>query len=118
MLLKIKKLKTMNEEELLYKAMVNSYNVITERDTIENIEKVGMPIFVHLPENGVDKVSLKIITMYFIMDEEYERCEELRKRYNGLFNEEMPSVACKCSTPDYYMDDDHMICRKCKEVII
>ena len=60
----------MNEKVLLQAAMYNSYDVITHKRTIEDIEYDGMPVFVHFPDRGVDKTSLKVMVMYFIMAEE------------------------------------------------
>lgn len=109
----------MNEKEMLQKAMDNSYNVITHKCTIEDIEYNDIPIFVHFPDRDIDKASIKIMIMYYIMEEEYEKCRELSDVYELLFQEEMPALLCDCKTPQYEMiDDDKIECLKCKTRIV
>lgn len=109
----------MDEKELLHEAMMNSFNVITEKSTVDKIEKSGFPVFVHFPERNVDKDSVKLITMYFIMEESYEKCDELKRAYQKIFNEDMPNVMCKCVKPLFYQDDKgHIVCKNCSEVLV
>ena len=108
----------MDERELLDYAMQNSYSVITHKCTIEDIEYDGMPIFVHFPDREIDKTSIKVMIMYFIMTEEYEKCEELNKEYELLFHEKMPKILCECTIPKYQLlDDDTIECQNCKTLI-
>lgn len=109
----------MNEKELLQTAMHNSYNVITHKCTVEDVEYDGVPVFIHFPDKNIDKVSIKVMIMYFIMREEYEKCSDLTNEYELLFHEKMPTLVCKCDTPDYSLRDDDVIeCKKCKTEII
>lgn len=108
----------MDERELLDYAMHNSYNVITHKCTIQDIEYDGMPIFVHFPDKEIDKTSIKVMIMYFIMTEEYEKCEELNQEYELLFHEKMPRILCECNVPKYQLlDDDTIECQNCKTLI-
>lgn len=109
----------MDERELLQAAMYNSYDVITHKRTIEDIEYDGMPVFVHFPDKGIDKTSLKVMVMYFIMAEEYEICKELTEEYELLFHEKMPPLLCKCDKPHYHLRDDDVIeCEVCKTQVL
>lgn len=109
----------MDEKELLQAAMHNSYNVITHKCTIEEVEDDGMPVFVHFPDRDIDKTSIKVMVMYFIMMEEYEKCADLNHVYELLFDEKMPSLLCKCDIPQYHLREDDVIeCQKCKTEVI
>jgi hypothetical protein len=109
----------MDEKELLNYAMYNSYNVITHKCTVEDIEDDGMPIFIHYPDTDIDKASIKVMMIYFIMTEEYEKCEELSKEYELLFHEKMPKILCECRVPSYHLfDDDTIECKNCKIKIV
>jgi len=104
----------MNEQEILHVAMHNSYNVITHKCTIEEVENKGTPFFIHFPDRDIDKASIKIMVMYFVTEEEYEKCKELTELYELLFQEEMPQLICDCKTPFYEMTEDDIIeCRSC-----
>lgn len=108
----------MNEKELLHVAMINSYNLITDRLTMEYIEEFALPIFVHFPEKGIDKMSMKVMMMYFITTEDYEICQELSTIYESIFNESMPNIMCTCKKPNYSLDYDKIVCNNCKEIIV
>lgn len=109
----------MTEQEILEKAMYNSYNVITHKCSIQEVEEEGLPFFIHFPDRDIDKASIKIMVMYFIMQEEYEKCKELSDVYELLFQEEMPSLLCECKVPQYEMIDEETIeCKKCKAKIL
>lgn len=109
----------MNDKQILHVAMQNSYNVITHKCTIEEVETEGTPFFIHFPDRDIDKASIKIMTMYFIIEEDYEKCEELKNLYELLFQEEMPQLICECARPKYEMvDDEIMECRCCGRRVI
>ena len=109
----------MDEKEILEAAMYNSFDVITHKRTIEDIEYDGMPVFVHFPDKGIDKMSLKVMVMYFIMKEEYEMCKELNDEYELIFQEKMPSLLCQCDKPQYHLRDDDVIeCERCKTKVL
>lgn len=109
----------MNEKQMLHVAMQNSYNVITHKCTIQEVEEDGTPLFIHFPDRDVDKASIKIMVMYFIVEEEYEKCKELTELYELLFQEEMPQLLCDCSKPYYEMtDDDEIECSNCGRKVI
>lgn len=109
----------MNERELLDRATLNSYEVITRKKTVEEIEETGAPVFVHYPDQPITRALLKSIAIYFIQKEDYIPCKEISDEYKSLFREEMPPLFCGCNTPDLrLLDDDTIQCRSCRTRII
>jgi hypothetical protein len=105
-----------SEKELLDRAARNSYEVITHKKTVEDIEKHGMPCFIHFPDREIDKNSIKVLVMHFIQEEDYIACKELADEYEVLFQEKMPDMACSCKAPEYILlNDDTIQCKNCKK---
>lgn len=105
----------MDEKELLYRAIINSYEVITRKKTVAEIEEYSLPAFIHEPDKGIDKKSIKVMVIYFLQEEDYLKCKELSDEYEILFNEKMPSLVCGCRCPELQLiDDDTIQCKSCR----
>lgn len=109
----------MNEKELLHHAIVNSYEVITRKKTVAEIEENGLPAFIHEPDQDIDKKSIKVMVIYFMQQEDYLKCKDLSDEYELLFNEKIPSLVCGCKVPEFRLVDDDIIqCKSCRKQII
>ena len=67
------------EQELLSRAFRNSYNLITERKTINDIvQSTGGLLIAHDPSKDLKTPELLNMMDYFVETEEYEKCSEIR----------------------------------------
>tara|TARA_R110000787_G_scaffold59892_2_gene135768 strand:- start:5669 stop:5977 length:309 start_codon:yes stop_codon:yes gene_type:complete len=75
-------------EDLIVKAAFNnSFNVITKRKTFDEIlsnksAKAGSTLMAHDPEKDMPTESLENMMAYFVDEEEYEKCAEIRDLIN------------------------------------
>ena len=67
------------EQELLSRAFRNSYNLITERKTINDIvQSTGGLLIAHDPSKDLKTLELSNMMAFFVEEEEYEKCSEIR----------------------------------------
>jgi len=67
------------EQELLSRAFRNSYNLITERKTINDIvQSTGGLLIAHDPSTDLKTPELSNMMDFFVETEEYEKCSEIR----------------------------------------
>ena len=68
------------EQELLSRAFRNSYNLITERKTINDIvQSTGGLLIAHDPMRGLKVRELSNMIDFFVEGEHYEKCAEVAK---------------------------------------
>jgi hypothetical protein len=96
----------MKTEKRIHLGMINSFNVITERTTIEQVVSSGLGIFNHYPGEKNELEAIKFMISYFKSLEMYERCSELVKYIDKTFNEDgsYKEKFCDCDMPeiDFY----------------
>ncbi len=80
--------------------MVNSFNLITERNTLEEIQESNITLFAHSPEDDITYETLKMIIDYFESIEMYEYCSDLIEYLNLNFKENGTRIgSCECKYP-------------------
>jgi hypothetical protein len=116
----------MNKEQIIHVAMTNSYNILTDKCTIDDVLKSGLLYFAHHPEEGASADELLIMVAYFESKEAYQECQDLMTLYNqnfnadGSFKEDAMDVlydedTCKCENPlikKYSEETTCLICNK------
>jgi len=55
----------MTKEQMIHISMVNSYNVITNRATVQQVTNSGIGVFCHSPEEKDGMESIKFMITYF-----------------------------------------------------
>jgi hypothetical protein len=86
----------MNKETIRHIAMVNSFNVITSRSSVEEVMEAGIGYFGHEIGGEFDSTEITRVLKYFEKLEMYEYCSELSKVIYEL-DKEMPM--CDCDYP-------------------
>ena len=72
--------KSILEQELLSRAFRNSYNLVTQRKTMNDIvQDTGGLIVAHDPEGDIKDDDLINMMDFFIEEEEYEKCAVIKK---------------------------------------
>lgn len=109
----------MNTKQTIHVAMLNSFNVITGRATIEEVLKAGMGVFIYLPNEDVEKNHVTEMIKYFAEREMYEHCSELRDFCEQYFPEEdvEKDAHCRCDLPEIKRYSKLMKCAKCKKLL-
>lgn len=108
----------MNKTQTMHLAMINSYNLLTNRATMEDIIESDIIVFGHNPDEPLDEEYFKKIIEYFQDNEMYEICSELLDVYKTTFNH-MYEVShyCECDQPIIKGYSKNMYCIKCNGII-
>ena len=92
----------MTNEQMIHISMINSYNVITNKVTVEEITNSGIGVFCHSPEENDGMDSIEFMIKYFQNLEMYEKCVDLKKYISETFNPDgtYKDDLCECSYPE------------------
>lgn len=77
----------MNEEFFennIHFAMLNSYDIIVNNISIDDILGTSMPFIAHSPFSGPNKNDLYSMLEYFEEMEDYEKCIKIKKIIDGI----------------------------------
>lgn len=99
--------------------MINSYNLITGRATLDQIIDSGVSFFAHVPDEDITENSLELLIWYFQEHEMFEKCAELKKLQAEMFNDDgtIKQVTCSCEYPLINTYTKRLRCGKCKNLI-
>lgn len=109
----------MKKEQMIYISMINSYNVITNRATIEEVTNSGVGIFCHSPEEEDGMESIRFMISYFEALEMYEKCSELKNYIDETFNDDgtYKGNLCECDCPEIKTYTPIVKCSVCNSMI-
>ena len=68
-----------DSEEVLYESMVNSYMIITDKLSFDELLEYNGCSLPFNPKKNIDNEVIDKIIDYFCILEEYEKCGELKK---------------------------------------
>lgn len=109
----------MTKEQMIHISMINSYNVITNKATLEEVTNSGIGIFCHSPEEKDGMDSIEFMIRYFKNLEMYEKCSDLKKYIEETFNTDgtYKDVMCECSYPEIERYVLPIKCNQCSQTI-
>jgi len=109
----------MNIKQKLHLAMINSYNILTKRTTLDDVLESEINILAHIPEESSLKEVYDMLIDYFKDIEMYEKCSELIEMRSELFNEDgtPKMIVCECNYPEFDSYEGQIKCNKCKKQI-
>ena len=92
----------MNNTQTVHIGMLNSFNVLTEKATMERIIHSGLAYFAHAPDEESAMRSIEFIISYFKGIEMYEKCAELKEYIDKTFNKDgsYKEKFCECEYPN------------------
>jgi hypothetical protein len=92
----------MRETQMIHLGMVNSYNVLTEVATVEEVVNSGIGIFAHSLSDRDALESVEFMIVYFERLEMYERCNKLKDYIEETFDEygNYKEESCQCELPE------------------
>lgn len=110
------------KEEKLHEAMMNSFNLVTNRITYDDLFNLGKFFLIHLPDEPITQFDLDVMIQYFEDLEMYENCAELKKIQDEQFNDDGIHIVwedeeiCECKNPKIYDDAEGVIrCKTCQK---
>lgn len=104
----------MTQTQIIHIGMINSFNMITERNTFEEIVESSLTFFAHSPEEDVSLKNLQQMIRYFESIEMYDHCSELLDYINLNFDEKGKRTgSCECDYPVIKKYSKKMSCDFC-----
>jgi hypothetical protein len=104
----------MNETQTMHLAMINSYNLLTNKATMDDIIESDIIVFGHNPDVPIDEEYFQLIIEYFRDHEMYEICAELTVAYKNMFKGDYKSRhECECDHPVIKGYSKNMRCISC-----
>lgn len=106
----------MTEQQQVHIGMINSFNIITQRNTVYEVMSSGIGYFAHIPDREPDFDTLEDMLHYFSEIEMFEKCIELLKYMEDNFNEDGSEKfeRCDCDYPVIEEYSPNMVCGGCK----
>jgi len=88
-------------EKITRISMINSYNVITGKATLNDIAIAGLGFFVHQPDEPVTFDMINYIINYFEEEEMFEMCADLQSVRDLIYNSDgtYKEDICECMFP-------------------
>lgn len=107
----------MNKQQRLHVGMINSFNLITERVTIEEIIDSGISVFAHVPDSDIKFKDINLMLLYFKDLEMFEECSEIVEYINQNFNDDGSPIEqeCECEYPEIDKYIKKIKCSNCKK---
>jgi len=92
----------MNNTQTVHIGMLNSFNVLTDKVSIEDVISSGLAYFAHSPDEENEMQSIDFMIFYFKGIEMYEKCAELKAYIEKTFNKDgsYKEKFCRCEYPN------------------
>jgi hypothetical protein len=100
--------------------MINSFNLITERNTFEEIVNSELSFFAHIPDQEIPLELIQLMIEYFQSFEMFENCVDLVLYIDLNYNEDgtRKQYRCECAQPVIVRYSKKMFCGKCKKRLL
>jgi hypothetical protein len=97
--------------------MINSFNVITGRNSFEEILNSDVSLFAHAPEEEPPYELIELMIEYFSSFEMFEKCSELidYREENYYEDGRIKRSGCECVLPVITTYSKNMYCGKCNK---
>ena len=105
----------MNNTQMVHIGMINSYNVLMGKASVEDVVNSGIGMFANSPDEETAMKSIEFMIYYFEKHEMYEKCTELNKYINKTFNKDgsYKENCCECDMPDIQEYSSKIKCSTC-----
>jgi hypothetical protein len=107
----------MTQEQRIHVGMINSFNLITERNTLEEIASSNISLFAHLPDEEIPLELIELMMAYFQSYEMFEYCADLMEYIGSNFNDDGTRIEndCECNQPLITSYSNKTCCGNCKK---
>lgn len=110
----------MTQEQIIHIGMINTFNLITERNTFEDIITSDLSFLAHVPDQDTPIKLIQLMIGYFQSCEMFEHCADLVMYLDLNYNEDgtKKQYGCECSQPVISSYSKKMFCEKCKKRLL
>tara|TARA_R110000868_G_scaffold23293_1_gene94170 strand:+ start:372 stop:707 length:336 start_codon:yes stop_codon:yes gene_type:complete len=107
----------MTQEQIIHVGMINSFNLITERNTLEEIATPDLSLFAHVPDEEIPLDLIQLMMDYFQSFDMFEYCIDLVQYIALNYNEDGTRIqdGCECSQPTIKEYSKKMHCGTCSK---
>jgi hypothetical protein len=107
----------MTQEQMIHVGMINSFNLLTERNTLEEIATSDISLFAHVPDQEVPLELIRLMMDYFESYEMFEYCVDLMEYIANNFNDDGTRIydGCECPQPVITKYSKKVYCGHCKK---
>lgn len=105
----------MTQEQMIHIGMLNSFNLITERNTLEEIATSDLSLFAHVPDEEIPLDLIQLMMDYFQSFEMFEYCLDLMQYISLNYNDDGTRKidGCECPQPMIKEYSKKMSCSIC-----
>lgn len=105
----------MTQEQMIHIGMINSFNLLTERNTFEEIISSDVSLFAHVPDQDIPLDLIQLMMDYFQSFEMFENCVDLMEYIALNFNDDGTRIydGCECPQPTITKYGKNMTCGVC-----
>ena len=105
----------MTEQQKIHIAMINSFNVILEKATIDDVLDSNLPLFSHDFDDELQYDNMVFILKYFEQIEMFDKCSEFKAFIDKTFDNrgQHKEKACGCAYPDIKLYEPKIKCSTC-----
>jgi hypothetical protein len=109
----------MTQEQMIHVGMVNSFNLITERNTLEEIAMSDVSFFTHVPDEEIPIELIQLMIDYFQSYDMFENCVDLMEYIALNYNDDGTRISndCECPQPVIEKYKRKMYCGRCEKRI-
>jgi len=109
----------MTQEQMIHVGMINSFNLITERNTLEEIAMSDVSLFAHVPDEEIPLELIQLMMDYFQSYDMFENCVDLMEYIALNYNDDGTRIHndCECPQPVIEKYKRKMYCGHCEKRI-
>lgn len=107
----------MNKQQTMHVGMMNSYNILMDKVSLDTVVQSGVGIFAHVPDDDPMLDDIKMMIIYFQDHDMFEVCSDLVKYIEENYNQNgSPKGAdCDCEYPSVKEYTRKMKCATCNK---
>ena len=109
----------MNKKQTIHVGMINSYNLLMDKVSLDTIVQSGLGVFAHVPDEEPRLDDIELMIVYFQDKEMFEMCSGLVKYIEINYNENgtLKGEECDCDYPSIKEYSRGMRCTACDKRI-
>jgi len=103
----------------MHVGMINSYNLLMDKVSIDTVVQLGLGVFAHVPDEDPRIEDIELMIIYFQDQEMFEVCSDLVKYIEDNFEEngKLKGEECDCDYPNIKEYTRKMTCGVCNKRI-
>jgi len=109
----------MNKQQTMHVGMMNSYNLIMDKVSIDTVVQSGIGVFAHIPDAEPELNDIQMMIIYFQDHDMYEICSDLVSYIEQNYNDNgcLKGSECDCDYPNIKEYARRMRCGVCNKRI-